>query len=185
MPSGKTVSPAEARGLQYDRGSIALHWATAVLVGLLWVIGQTIDFAPNGPLRVDYRSLHMTLGVTLLIVFVLRAIWRLTRGRRLPGVGGAWMQGAAWLIHAALYGLVLVTLGLGLANVWVRGDVIYNLFTVPPFDPGNKPLRQLIGGWHALAANGTLILAGLHAAAALFHHYVLRDGVLRRMLPMV
>ncbi|HTC11714.1 MAG TPA: cytochrome b/b6 domain-containing protein [Acetobacteraceae bacterium] len=185
MRTGNDGSPAEAPGEQYDRGTIALHWATAVLVGLLWVIGQTIDFAPSGPLRVDYRSLHMTLGVTLLGVFVLRAIWRLTRGSRLPGVGSAWMQVAARMTHGALYGLVLVTLGLGLANVWARGDVIYNLFTVPAFDPSNKPLRQLIGGWHALAANGTLILAGLHAAAALIHHYVLRDGVLRRMLPMV
>jgi cytochrome b561 len=185
MQSGKDVSPAEARGLQYDRGTIVLHWATAVLVGLLWTIGQTIDFAPSGPLRVDYRSLHMTLGVTLLGVFIVRAIWRLTRGRRLPGVGGAWMEGVARLTHWGLYGLVLVTVCLGLANVWVRGDTIYNLVTVPAFDPANKPLRSLIGDWHALAANATLILAGLHAAAALFHYYVLRDGVLRRMLPMV
>jgi cytochrome b561 len=185
MRSGTDVSPAEARGLRYDRGTIALHWTTAVLVSLLWVIGQTIDFAPSGTLRVDYRSVHMTLGVTLVVVFVIRAIWRLARGRRLPGVGGDLMEWAARLTHFALYALILTTLVLGLANVWVRGDTIYNLFTVPAFDPGNKPLRQLIGDWHALAANGTLILAGLHAAAALFHHYVLRDGVLRRMLPMV
>ena len=185
MLIAKDVSPAEARGLQYDRLTIALHWTTATLVGLLWVIGQTIDFAPNGPLRVDYRSLHMTLGVMLVGVIAARVLWRVTQGRSLPGVGGAWMERTARLSHWALYLLVATTLVLGLANVWVRGDTIYNLFTVPAFDPGNKPLRQLIGGWHALAANGTLILAGLHAAAALFHHYVLRDGVLRRMLPMV
>jgi cytochrome b561 len=56
---------------------------------------------------------------------------------------------------------------------------------VPAFDPANKALRHLIGDWHALAANAILILAGVHAAAALFHHFILRDGVLRRMLPMV
>jgi cytochrome b561 len=42
---------------------------------------------------------------------------------------------------------------------------------------------HLIGGWHALAANAILVVAGVHAAAALFHHYILRDPTLRRMLP--
>lgn len=185
MQTGKDVSPAEARGPQYDRVTITLHWITATLVGVLWVMGQTIDFAPSGPLRVDYRSLHMTLGVALVLVIAVRVLWRLTHGRSLPGVGGAWMERVARLTHWALYGLVLLTLALGLANVWVRGDTIFNLFTVPAFDPGNKALRALIGDWHALAANGTLILAGLHAVAALFHHYVLRDNVLRRMQPWV
>lgn len=173
------------RSLHYDRVTIALHWATAVLVGLLWVIGQTIDDAPRGALRVDYRSLHMTLGITLAAVFLARVIWRLMRGRRLPGVGGGLMRLVAGLTHGALYLLVLTTVILGLANVWVRGDVIFNLFAVPAFDPGNTALRHLIGDWHALAANAILILAGVHAAAALFHYLVLRDGVLRRMLPMV
>lgn len=185
MRSNNDNSPAEARRLQYDRATLALHWATAVLVGLLWAIGQTIDFAPSGALRVDYRSLHMALGVMLVLVIAMRVVWRITHGRSLPGVGGAWMERVARVTHWGLYLLIAAALVLGLVNVSVRGDSIFNLFTVPALDPGNKPLRRLIGGWHALAANGILILAGLHAAAALFHHYVLRDGVLRRMLPMV
>ena len=48
---------------------------------------------------------------------------------------------------------------------------------------GNRALVRLIGGWHALAANTVVIIAGVHAAAALFHHYILRDATLRRMLP--
>jgi cytochrome b561 len=178
-------APAGVRALRYDYATIVLHWITAVLIGVLWVIGQTVDFAPSGPLRVDYRSLHIALGVALMGVIALRVLWRLTHGRSLPGVGSEWMERVARLTHWVLYLLIATTLVLGLVNVWVRGDVIFNLFTVPAFDPGNRALRRLIGDWHALAANGILILAGLHAAAALFHHYVLRDGVLRRMLPMV
>ena len=68
-------------------------------------------------------------------MFVARVIWRLRRGRSLPGVGGALMELVARLTHWALYLLILATLVLGLANVWVRGDVIFNLFTVPAFDP--------------------------------------------------
>jgi cytochrome b561 len=185
MHSAPSMHPAARRDLYYDPVTIALHWTTAALVALLWLIGQTIDWAPSGSLRVDYRSLHMLLGVTLLGVFTARVLWRLCRGRSLPGVGNELMEWIARLTHWALYLLILAALVLGLANVWVRGDTIFNLFTVPAFDPANKALRTLIGDWHALAANAILILAGVHAAAALFHHIVLRDGVLRRMLPMV
>jgi cytochrome b561 len=179
------TQPAATQDLRYDTVTIGLHWATAVLVVLLWTIGKTIDFAPSGALRTDYRSLHMLLGVTLLGVFIVRVIWRVSRGRSLPGVGGTLIEATARLTHWALYALILTTLALGLANVWARGDTIFNLFTVPAFDPGNHALRSLIGDWHALAADAILILAGLHAAAALFHRYILRDGVLRRMLLMV
>ncbi len=185
MHTVPATQTAATRDLYYDSVTIALHWTTAGLVGLLWLIGQTIDFAPSGPLRVDYRSLHMLLGITLAGVFTARVIWRLKRGRSLPGVGNELMEWTARLTHWALYLLILATLVLGLANVCVRGDVIFNLFTVPAFDPANKALRKLIGDWHALAANAILILAGVHATAALFHHTILRDGVLRRMLPML
>jgi cytochrome b561 len=185
MRTTPATQAAATRDPTYDRVTIALHWTTAALVGLLWVIGQTIDFAPSGPLRVDYRSLHMLLGITLAGVFIARVVWRVARGRRLPGVGNVPMQWIARLTHWTLYLLILTTLLLGLTNGWVRGDTIFNLFIVPAFDPANKALRNLIGDWHGLAANVILILAGLHAAAALFHHAILRDGVLRRMLPMV
>ena len=87
------------------------------------------------------------------------------------------------LTHWLLYALLIITVALGVTNVWVRGDTIFNLFGVPAYDPGNRSLIHLVGGWHALAANTVLIVAGVHAAAALFHHYVLRDETLRRMLP--
>jgi len=170
--------------LHYDPVTITLHWITVVLIGLLWTIGQTIDFAPSGPLRVDYRSLHIVLGLLMAGVFFARFGWRMTRGRALPPEGNVWFARVASLVHWMLYVLIAITLVLGLANVWMRGDLIFNLFQVPSFDPSNQSLRRLIGGWHALAANAILIVVGLHAAAALMHHYVLRDGVLRRMLPM-
>ena len=70
----------------------------------------------------------------------------------------------------------------GLFLVWVRGDSFFGLFTVPAFDPGNKALRHNIEELHGTIAI-ILILAGLHAAASLIHHYLWHDNVLRRMLP--
>ena len=89
----------------------------------------------------------------------------------------------ARVTHWLLYALLVVAIGFGIANVWVRGDSIFNLFRIPAYDPGNRALMHLIGGRHALFANAVLIVAGVHAAAALFHHYILRDATLRRMLP--
>ena len=78
---------------------------------------------------------------------------------------------------------MLLTVGLGVANVWVGGYSIFNLVQVPQLVPGDRALVHQVGGWHALAANAVLIVAGLHSAAALFHHFILRDATLRRMLP--
>ena len=183
MPPSFVTLPAETRGLRHDPVTIALHWVSAVLVAALWTIGQTVDLAPAGPLRVDYRSLHIALGVTLGVVLIARLWWRLMRREKLPPIDHGVLLVVARLTHWLLYGLLAVAVALGVANVWVRGDAIFNLFKVPAYAPGDRALIHLVGGWHALAANTVLIVAGLHAAAALFHHYILRDATLRRMLP--
>ena len=183
MGDSIVMQPAETQGLRHDPTTVALHWITALLVVVLWTIGQTVDFTPNGALRIDYRSVHITCGVILAVVLVARLTWRLTRRQSLPPIDRGLMLFIARVTHWLLYALLLVTVGLGIAYLWVRGDSIFNLFKVPAYDPGNKALVKQVGEWHALAANTILIVAGLHAAAALFHHFVLRDATLRQMLP--
>jgi len=168
--------------VRYDPKTIALHWLTAALVIGLWVLGQCIDFFPRGTPRVSVRSLHIVAGAILAIVLAYRIYWRATAGAHLPLEGSALMQRIVRLMHWALYAAVLAAVVLGLANTWVRGDNIFNLFSIPAFDPGNKELRHTMGELHELAANAVLILAGLHAAAALVHHHLLKDNTLRRML---
>lgn len=177
------TQPAETQGLRHDPVTTALHWISALLVVVLWTIGQTVDFAPNGPLRIDYRSVHIALGVFLGVVLLGRLAWRFGWRTRLPPIGNGLLLALARITHWLLYVLLIIAVGLGIANVWVRGDVVFNLFQVPAYDPGNHALMHLVGGWHALAANAVLIVAGVHAAAALFHHYILRDATLCRMLP--
>src|SRR5271166_169877 len=175
------MQPAKTQELRYDPATIALHWISALLVVVLWTIGQTVDVFPNGPLRIDYRSVHIVLGMALGAVLLVRLGWRLTRRETLPPIDHGVLLAIARVTHWLLYALLIVAVGLGIANVWVRGDVIFNLFQVPPYDPDNRALRHLVGDWHALATNAVLIVAGVHAAAALFHHYILCDATLRRM----
>ena len=182
MQHTSVTQRVEAQGLRHDPLTIAFHWISALLVGVLWVIGQTVDVFPNGPLRIDYRSVHIVLGVALAGVLCARLGRRLMRQETLPPIDHGLLLAIARITHWLLYALLVVAVVLGVTNVWVRGDAIFDLYRVPAFDPGNRALMHLIGGWHALAANAVLIVAGVHAAAALFHHYVLRDETLRRML---
>jgi cytochrome b561 len=174
---------AETQGPRHDPTTIALHWATAVLVVVLWTIGQTVDVVPNGPLRIDYRSMHIALGVLLGVVLLARLAWRLTRHHALPPIDSGLLLIIARVTHWVLYALLIAAVVFGIDYLWARGDSIFNVFRVPQMVPGDRALIRQIGGWHALAANAIMIVAGVHAAAALFHHYILRDATLRRMLP--
>lgn len=167
--------------LHYDPATIRLHWATAVLVALLWIIGQTADWIPDGHVNNAYWSVHVVLGFGLVLLVLWRIVWRSAGGRRLAPADTGLLQAAAKTTHYALYLLLLIVLALGVANAIVRGYKLFDITSLPQF--GNKALRRPITHWHSLAANILLGLAFLHAAAALTHHYIIRDNVLRRMLP--
>jgi cytochrome b561 len=178
---GRTTIMANAISRRYDATTIALHWLTAGLVVLLWIIGQTADWAPRGPRQTGYWSVHVLLGFVLALALAGRILWRGFRGRRLPAADAGVLGFLAEATHYALYGILLVVVGLGILNAVVRGYGLFGLFNLPQW--GDPAWRKPITHWHGLAANVLLAVALLHAAAALAHHYVMRDGVLRRMLP--
>ena len=181
-----TTAPmsAEPVALQrYDRRTIVLHWVTAVLVIVLWVSAHFIDSFPRGPARTNMRSVHILLGVILAAVLVSRIVWRRLAGVRLPDVGHPVLARLASSVHFVLYALLVAEVLLGFTNAWVRGESIFGLFSIPSFAPDDRPLRQLINRVHDLVANTILVVAGLHAVAALVHHFFWKDEVLRRMWP--
>jgi cytochrome b561 len=176
------MRPVSPNATRYDTATIVLHWLTAILVAAQWLGAQTIDWFPRGPLRVDARSLHITFGVLLAIILLVRIAWRLTRGRQLPPADTGPLQLLSKAVHWALYALVAAMILVGLALAWTRGDSIFNLFSIPAFDPGNKALAEQVGDIHETIGWIIIATAGLHAAGALFHRVVLKDGVLGRML---
>ena len=178
-----TEIQAAPAGPTYDARTIALHWLSAALVVGLWGLGQIIDFFPRGVPQVTVRSLHITFGVVLAIVLLARIIWRNSGGIKLAAADSGALGKAAVAVHHLLYALLVAVVVIGLACVWIRGDNIFNLFTIPSFDPGNKALRHNAVELHEWVANMLLAAAALHAAAALWHHLQLKDGVLLRMWP--
>src|SRR5271165_5448105 len=167
----------------YDQPTIFFHWVTAVLVAIQWLGAQTIDWFPRGAPRVDARSAHIILGMMLAMLLVARIVWRLILGRRLPPAEPAMLHIAAKAAHWGLYVLLSAMVLVGIVLAWTRGDNIFDLFSIPAYDPGNRELADQVRSFHATIGWIILAVAGLHSAAALVHRYVLRDRVLARMLP--
>ncbi|RJG15208.1 cytochrome b [Massilia cavernae] len=177
----KTTTPAAA--LHYDRKTIWFHWVTAVLVVLLWLSAQFIDYFPKGPSRWNMLGVHLTMGVALAVILACRLRWK-SMARNARGLGPQPVSSRlASAGHALLYVILIVAIVLGFANTWVRGEWVFNFFKIPAFDPGNKELRKAAGQVHLIAAYAILALAGVHAVIAFFHQYALRDRLMERMLP--
>ncbi len=174
--------PAE----RYDRRTIALHWISAALIVLMWGGAHAIDWFPRGPLRVDARSVHIVTGCALVAITAWRLVWRNAGGVAFVN-SAAPLDRLAKAGHWVLYALVVAVLLLGLFNTWVRGDDLFGLGHIPQFGSYDAASRHQLAnqvvGWHRLAANAILIVAGGHALMALYHRLVLRDGVFARMLP--
>ena len=167
----------------YDRRTIILHWLTAIMVGLLWLLGQSIGYMPRGTFRIDARSVHIMLGLLLGFLVLARLYWRKRGSGALRPERSGLLDHLADIGHIVLYALLVLVVALGIANVSVRPNNLFDLVQLPPLWPGDRGLRQFISAAHAYAANTLAIIALLHALMALFHHHVLRDGVLTRMLP--
>lgn len=179
MQSMSTTTSRPPATPRYDGATIALHWVTVILVGLLWVGGQTFRWFGR-PAAPTVHAVHVVLGLTLAVVLIARIAWRGTGGRSLKGAGHDLLDRVAHAGHLALYALMLLTVALGLTTAWVGGTPVFGLFTFPGHD---RALAHTVHGWHALAANAIALVAAGHAAVALLHQYVLRDGTLDRMLP--
>jgi cytochrome b561 len=183
QPRKPPMQPISPDARTYDHTTIAFHWLTAILVITQWLGAQVIDWFPRGPLRVDARSVHIVMGVILAVLLVVRLLWRITQGRRLPPTGAGLLDLAGKAAHWGLYALMLAMVVVGMALTWARGDSIFNLFSIPAFRPGDRALADLVGEVHEVVGYLILALAGLHASAALVHRYLWQDGVLHRMLP--
>jgi cytochrome b561 len=165
--------------VRYDPTTVVLHWATALLVALLWILGQTSDWWPPGPARTFSWSMHVVLGLALAAILATRIVWRIGPGRALPAADDGILRLLARATHTGLYVLLLIVVGLGVADALVRGFVLFGALPLPQV--GSRDMRRAINHWHELAANTVLIVAGLHAMAGLFHHYVRKDRLLERM----
>jgi cytochrome b561 len=172
-------------GTTYDGVAITLHWLTAFLVIANFALAETWDWFAK-PTRGLMESTHMSFGVLLTAVIVARIVWRLIPGHQVSSLRADWVRLASKGTHYLLYALLLAEATLGFAFRWGAGRSMAFFGTgIPPLIGAiDKPLRSELHELHEWIGWTIIILALLHALAALYHHYVLKDRVLQRMLPL-
>ena len=170
---------------RYSGLARALHWATAILVLIAFIYG------PGGSEQRVYsaardfdRQLHETLGLTVLALATLRLLWR-TFDRRPAPQGAGWVRIVARTTHGALYTLLFAVPLAAITGAWLEGHPLTLLagVEIPPALPLAHDSGAIVARIHTWLGDTILWIAGFHALAALFHHFVLGDGVLTSMLP--
>jgi cytochrome b561 len=170
-------------------GAVAqlFHWAVAVLIIVQFVLARRADALPLGPAKIQVLAQHKSVGITILGLMLLRLLWRWINvvPPEPPNVP-AWQRIAARISHVALYVLLLVTPVVGWLMSSARNFPVswFGLLTLPDFIAPNKAAYELLHKTHELLAQTLFWLALLHIAAALKHHFIDKDNVLRRMLPV-
>ncbi len=175
-------------------GAIAqfLHWTAVALVVLAWVLGMLGDELPKGSSRDLGLYVHTTAGLLVIALTILRLLWRLAdpsppaeKTRFGEWLFADWVGLGAKLAHFGLYVLLVAVPVAGIVLQFARGDglSIFGIVEIASPWVRDRAFAESVKEIHELLAHGLLALAGLHAAAALVHHWVFRDRTLVRMLP--
>ena len=164
-----------------------LHWLVVLLLCLQYVAAFNMPHIGRNPTMTPIISLHFSLGLLIIFVLLARLAWRWTHAEPPPQDGlPPWQLLTARVAHWALYALLVVLPLLGWLNASFRGFDLsfFGLFGVPRLVAPRSPGFAWTGDVHiALSYYFFLPIVGLHIAAALYHQFIKKDGVLGRMLP--
>ncbi|MBK4718045.1 cytochrome b [Azospirillum sp. YIM DDC1] len=178
-----TRPPVKTR---YDGVTLFLHWSVALLILVAFAIAQGRGLVPRGPERTALMDLHRSLGVLVLALVALRMVWRaISPPPPMPADTAPLLLLAAKAGHLALYALMIAVPLAGVLMTQANGHPVsvFGLFTLPALVGEDKAFGHTLEEAHELLGTAIIVLAGLHAVAALVHQYVLKDGTLSRMLP--
>jgi cytochrome b561 len=173
-----------APGQGYSGAVQALHWIGAFVIIATWGLGMSMDLFPRGPARGSAMGVHSTLGLLVFSLAVLRILWRAATRDPAPD-GPAWMVPLAHAGHVTLYALTVALPVIGLLGRWSRSGTTTLIGGLAIPTPFALPKTDFWALAHTTLAYALAALVVVHVAAALIHHLVLRDGILRRMIPVL
>ena len=172
---------------RYSAASIILHWLMLLLLTAVYAAIEFREFFPKGSEpREAFKMWHFMLGLSVLGLVWLRIAARLlwAAPRASPGEAN-WRQVFARVTHLALYVFMIGMPVAGWLILSAEGKAIpFFGFELPALVGQNERLAEQTETIHELGGTIGYWLIGVHAAASLFHHYVLRDRILARMLPV-
>jgi cytochrome b561 len=163
---------------------MAFHWAVAALIVFLGVLGLLFEDIPRES-RAFWINLHGTVGLVYFALVIARLVWRTNhKAPDLPPDTDAFTRVASAATHHLLYLLMLIIPVFGIvAYVWHGRVFDYGLFQLNFGVASDRAIFHPAEEIHQLLAYALFALAGLHIAAALWHQFIRRDGVLLRMTP--
>jgi cytochrome b561 len=172
---------------RYGAVAIALHWFMALgLVALIAMGLYMVGLADVGfdKVKITLILYHKELGLVALLAATIRLAWR--TGNDLPALVGTlpyWQKVTARLVHLTFYGLMfaLPMSGLLMSSAAAIPVSAFGLFDLPDLVAPSEDLFRRLIQVHRWLGYGLLVLIGVHAGAALTHHFVKRDDTLKKM----
>ncbi len=180
------MMPIRNTSERWGAGAQLLHWLMALGILAAMALGWVMVSLPMGALKFQLYSVHKSLGMTLLALFLLRLVWRWVNvAPPMPASIARHERFLAKSTHRLLYALMLL---MPLSGYVINSAAnfplnVFGLIQVPNLTPQSEALEALASNLHLGFFWGFAGLLVLHIAGALRHHFVLRDNTLRRMLP--
>jgi cytochrome b561 len=166
--------------------SRTLHWLIVLLIITQWLIAEHADDLPNGVAKLRTLDLHKSIGMTVFMLAIIRLVWRwMNPVPTLDGLAKGWERFAAGVSHFALYALIFAMplSGWLMSSAHAYSVSWFHLFQWPDLLQPDHELSERLEWLHKLLFKILVGVAVLHALAALKHHFVDRNEVLKRMLP--
>lgn len=169
---------------RYNSGAIAFHWFMFLLVVIVGTLGLLHDSWPKQTQRF-WINIHALLGLLLWFTLMARFWWRLRhRPPRLMESVGEFSRRTSAVVHYSLYVLLFITPIVGIITFVYHGRVFdFGLFKIDFGIKSNRAIFHPTEDLHQYLAYAIFALAGIHALAALWHQFILRDELLARMWP--
>jgi cytochrome b561 len=171
--------------LHYGTPAKMFHWLIVALLAIQYPIGWLMPDLHRGQQPGLGMTFHISFGILILVLIVLRFVWRLTHPVAPESTLPPWQRLSSELVHWLLYILVLATTLSGWLFASFRGWSVsfFYLFPLPMLAADNADAGKTIDGLHQVTEWTLLVFIGLHVLAAFAHMFIYRDRVMQRMLP--
>lgn len=176
------------RNTKRSWGSVSktLHWLVVLLIINQWVIAQRAESLPLGMAKIEALAWHKSFGLTVLMLAVVRLVWRwLNPVPDLTHETRPWERVLARVSHVLLYVLIFALPLSGWLMSSAKNFPVswFKLVQFPDLVEPNERLFRFMQDAHGMLFGALVVVALLHVAGALKHHFIDRNDVLRRMLP--